>query len=33
MDNGAAENFFGQRKVELFYCKKFETADEFVSAA
>ena len=32
-DNGAAENFFGQRKVELFYCKKFETVDEFVSAA
>lgn len=30
-DNAVAENFFGHLKSELFYCKRFNTVDEFTA--
>ena len=30
MDNGAMVNFFGRRKVEMFYGEEFESAEDFI---
>ena len=30
MDNGAMENFFGRRKVEMFYGEKFDSVNSFL---
>ena len=32
MDNGAMENFFGRRKVEMFYGEEFESVEDFIHA-
>ena len=32
MDNGAMENFFVRRKVEMFYGEKFESVSAFIEA-
>ena len=29
-DNAVIENFFGILKSEMYYCKKFETVEEFI---